>query len=90
MLGSARDFNNIETRALTKCFSYKVRCRKEIHAILTELLEEYAPPYATVKNRVVPIKRGDFSTSVALRPGRLKTATTPEIIDQIGRPPDFG
>ena len=28
-------------------------------------------------------KRGDFSTCVASRPGRLKTVTTPEIIDQI-------
>ena len=27
--------------------------------------------------------RGDFSTCDALRPGRLKTLTTPEIIDQI-------
>ena len=28
-------------------------------------------------------KRGDFSTCCAPRPGRLKTLTTPEIIDQI-------
>ena len=28
-------------------------------------------------------KRGDFSTCVAPRPGRPKTVTTPEIIDQI-------
>ena len=28
-------------------------------------------------------KRGDFSTCDAPRPGRLKTVTTPEIIDQI-------
>ena len=28
-------------------------------------------------------KRGDFSPCVALRPGRPKTVTTPEIIDQI-------
>ena len=28
-------------------------------------------------------KRGDFSTSDALRPGRPKTVTTPEIIDKI-------
>ena len=29
------------------------------------------------------LKRGDFSTCVAPRPGRPKTVTTPEIIDQI-------
>jgi len=56
---------------------------KEIHAILTEILGEYAPSYATVKNWVVQFKRGGFSTCDALRPGRPKTVTTPEIIDQI-------
>jgi len=56
---------------------------KEIHAILTETLGECAPPYATVKNWVAQIKRGDFSTCVAPRPGRPKTVTTLEIIDQI-------
>ena len=38
--------------------------------------------YATVENWVVQIKRGDFSTCVAPRPGRPKTVTTAEIIDQ--------
>jgi len=32
---------------------------------------------------VAQFKRGDFSTCVASRPGRPKTVTTPEIIDQI-------
>jgi len=32
---------------------------------------------------VAQFKRGDFSTCDALRPGRPKTVTTPEIIDQI-------
>jgi len=32
---------------------------------------------------VAQFKRGDFSTCVATRPGRPKTVTTPEIIDQI-------
>jgi len=63
---------------------------KEIHAILTETLGEHAPLYATVKNFVAQFKRGDFSTCDAPRPGRPKTVTTPEIIDQIRRPPDFG
>ena len=55
----------------------------EIHAILIELLGEYAPSYTTVKNWVAQFKRGDFSTCVAPRPGRPKTVTIPEIIDQI-------
>ena len=55
----------------------------EIHAILTEALGVHAPSYATVKNWVAQFKRGDFSTCDAPRPGRPKTVTTPEIIDQI-------
>jgi len=50
---------------------------KEIHAILTEKLGEYAPSYATVKNWVAQFKRGDFSICDAPRPGRPKTVTTP-------------
>ena len=42
-----------------------------------------APSYATVKKWVVLFKRGDFSTCDTPRPGRPKTVTTPEIIDQI-------
>jgi hypothetical protein len=52
---------------------------KEINAILKETIWEHAPSYATVNNCVAPVKRGDFSTY----PGRPKTMTTPEIIDQI-------
>jgi len=56
---------------------------KEIHAILKERLGEQAPSCATVKNWMAQFKRGDFSTCDAPRPGRPKTVTTPEIIDQI-------
>ena len=34
------------------------------------------------KNWVAQFKRGDFTTCDAPRPGRPKTITTPEIIDQ--------
>jgi len=56
---------------------------KEIHVILTETLGENVPLYTTVKNWVTQFKRRDFFTCDVLRPGRLKTVTTPEIIDQI-------
>ena len=56
---------------------------KEIHAILTETLGEHPPSYVTVKNWMPKFKRGDFSTPDAPRPGRPKTVTTLEIIDQI-------
>ena len=81
--GDARDFNNIETRAVIKFFFLQDKSPKEIHAILTETLGEHASSYATVKNWVTQFKRGDFSTCDGPRPGRPKTVTTPEITDQI-------
>jgi len=81
MSGDARDFNNIETRAVIKLFlPCKAVTPKEI---LIETLGEQAPSYATVKNWVAQYKRGDFSTCDVPRPGRPKTVTTSEIIDQI-------
>jgi len=56
---------------------------KEIHTILTETLQEHAPSYATIKNWVAEFKHGDFSTCDTPHPGRPKTVTTLEIIDQI-------
>jgi len=64
-------------------FFLQGKAPKEIHAILKETLGELAPSYATVKNWVAQFKRSDFFTCVAPRPGRPKTMTTPEIIDQV-------
>jgi len=84
MSGDVRDFNNKETRAVIKFFFFlQGKVPKEIHAILQETLGEHAHSYAIVKKWVAQFKRGDFSTRVAPRPGRPKTVTTPEIIDQI-------
>jgi len=80
MSGGAGDFSNMETRAVIKL---QRKAPKEIRAILIETLLEHAPSYATVKNWVAQFKRGDFSICDAPRPGRPKTMTTPEIIDQI-------
>jgi len=78
MSGDAHYFNNMETRAVIKYFFFlQGKAPKEIHSILTE------PSYATVKNWVAPFKLGDFSTCDEPRPGRPKTVSTWEIIDQI-------
>jgi len=67
MSGDARDFNNIETRALMKdFFSLHGKAPKNIHAILTETLGEHAPSYATVKNWVAQFKRGDIPPAMRL------------------------
>jgi len=91
MSGDARDFNNMETRAVIKFFFFlQGEAPKEIRAVLIETLGEHAPSYAAVKNWVA-----HFSTCDAPRPGRHKTVTTPEIFlsnprANLGRPPDFG
>jgi len=83
MSGDARDFSNMETRAVNKILFLKGKAPKEIHVILIETLEEYAPFYATVKNWMDQFKRGDSSTCDMPRPGRPKTVTTWQIIDKI-------
>ena len=83
MSGDARDFNNIETPAVIKFFSPARQGGEGNSAILIETLGQHAPSYVTVSNLVVQFKRGDFSTCDMPRPGRPKTVTTPEIIDQI-------
>ena len=57
-------------------FFLQGKAPKEIHAILTETLEEHAPSYARVKKWLAQFKRGDFSTCVAPRAGRPKTVTS--------------
>jgi transposase len=56
---------------------------KDIHAILTETLGKHAPTYTTIKNWVAQFKCSNFSTCDVPCPGRPKTLTTPDIINQI-------
>ena len=67
MSGEARDFNNMETRALIKFFFFPAS-PKETHAVLRETLQEHASSCATVKNCVALYKLGNLSTCVAPRP----------------------
>jgi hypothetical protein len=63
-------------------FFLQGKAPKEINVILIET-DEYAPSYAKVKTLLAQFKRGDFFICDAPRPGRPKTVTTPEIINQI-------
>ena len=84
MQGDARDFNNMETRAVIKSPPLQGKAPKEMHATLTETMWKHAPSYATIKNRVAAqFERGDFSTCDVPRPRRPKTVTSPQAIDQI-------
>jgi len=81
MSGDARDFNNIETRAIKSPPSCKAL--KEIHAILIGKIRGTCNIVFHRKILGAQFKRGDFSTCDAPRPGRSKTVTIPEITDQI-------
>jgi hypothetical protein len=76
MSGDARDFYNIQTRAVKFYFFLQGKAPKEIHDFLTETLRERAPSCATVRHCVARFNRGDISTCKAPRPGRPKTLTT--------------
>jgi len=80
MSRDARDLNNMKTRAVINFFSLQGKAPKEIHDILIETIEEQAPSYATVKNWVAQLNRGDFPTCDVPRPGRPKAVTIPELL----------
>ena len=82
MSGDARDFNNMESRAVIIFFFLQGKATKETHAILTDTLGKYAPSYATVKNWVAQFKSGDFPPVMLLFLHDPKQ-TIPEITDQI-------
>ena len=76
-------FQQYQDTSCHQVFFLQGKAPKEMHAILTETLEEHAPLYATIKNWVAQFKRGDFSTCDEPHPGWPKTVTALEIIDQI-------
>ena len=95
MSGDARDFNNIETRAVIKVsFFLQGKVPKEFHAILRETFEEHAPSYATVKKWVT-----HFNVVINPPDLRLLLDDTKQWLPRrywsisranLGRPPNFG
>jgi len=66
-----------------QAFFLQGKAPKEIDALLTETSGERARSYVTVKKWVAQFICSDFSTCDAPRPGRPKTVTIPEIINEI-------
>jgi hypothetical protein len=59
----------ISTTSGRSCYqisSLKAKAPNEVYAILTETLWEHASSYATVKNWVAQVIRGDFSPLLRL------------------------
>ena len=81
--GDARDFNNIETRTVIKFF-FPARQGSEGNSRHSERNIRGTCTIVCYRLKLGgPVKRGDFSSCDAPRPGRPKTVTNPEIIDQI-------
>jgi hypothetical protein len=57
MSSDARDFNNIETRAVFKFFLLQVKAPKEIHIILRETLGEHAPSLEQRAKKFIELRR---------------------------------
>ena len=76
--GDARDFNNIETRAVIMFFSCKARRRRKFTLF-------WQKHWGNIHHRMPPTKTGwlSFFTCDAPCPGRPKTMTTQKVIDQI-------
>jgi len=77
-----RAISTTRRRELSSSFFFlQGKAPNEIHVILIEILGEHASACASVINRMAEIKRRDFSTCDAPRPGRPKTVTAPKLID---------
>jgi len=83
MSGDVRDFNNIETLAVIKFFFF-ARQGAERNSRHSDRNIRGTCTFVCHRQNWVPLfKRDDFSTCDAPRSGRLKTVTTPEIIDKL-------
>ena len=83
MSGYARDFNNIQTRAVIR---FLFPARQGAEGNLRHSNRNIRGTCTIVYHRQKlggPVQRWCFFTCFAPRPGRHKTVTTPEIIDQI-------
>ena len=72
-----------EYRAVIKFFVLEGLSATEIHTKMVKVLKESAPSFPTVHRWVLEFKRGRTSVEDEPRSGRPKSATTPEIIEQV-------
>jgi len=83
MSGDARNFNNMETRAVTEFFFFVKQDAEGNSRHSYRNIRGTCTIVYHRQNWVAQFKRGDFSTCDEPCPGRPKRMTTPEIIDHI-------
>jgi len=72
-----------EYRAVIKFFVKEGLTSKEIHSKFIKVYGDSSPSFSTIKKWAAEFKRGRTSIEYDPREGRPKSATTPEIIEQV-------
>jgi histone-lysine N-methyltransferase SETMAR len=72
-----------EYRTVKKFFVKESLTTNEIHSKFIKVYADSSPSFSTIKKRAAEFKRGRTSLETDARDGRPKSATTPEIIQQV-------
>jgi len=75
--------DKIECRAVIKFFVKEGLTPKEFHSKFINVYGDSSPSFSTIKKWAAEFKRGRTSLEDDPREGRPKSATTPEIIEQV-------
>jgi transposase len=75
--------DTFEYSEVRKFFVKKVLTPNEIHSKFIKVYGDSSPSFSTIKKWAAEFKRGLTSLEVDPREGRPKSATTPEIIEQV-------
>ena len=75
--------DKIEYRAVKKFFVKEGLTPNEIHLKFIKVYGDSSPSFSTIKKWAAEFKRGRTSLEDDPREGRPKSATTPEIIEQM-------
>jgi len=75
--------DKIEYRAVIKFFVKEGLTPNEIHSKFIKVYGDSSPSFSTIKKCAAEFKRGRTGLEDDPREGRPKSATTPEIIDQV-------
>jgi len=75
--------DKIEYRAVIKFFVKEGLTPNEVHSKFIKVYGDFSPSFSTIKKWAAEFKRGHTSLEDDPREGHPKSATTPEIIEQV-------
>jgi transposase len=83
VLSVSLKLNKIEYRVVIKFFVKEGLTPNEIHSKFINVYGDSSPSFSTIKKWAAEFKRGRTGLEDDLREGRSKSASTPEIIEQV-------